>query len=126
MKNAIISFIIFIIMITTMFISVKYLNKTCEQMEANSNTLEDLINAEQWEEADELSNKTLSQWKKYALIIPIFANHSELDTLNVEMLKLTQYTKCQSKDEALASTHVIKFFLNNVKELQKVNLQNIL
>lgn len=126
MKNAVISFIIFIIMLTTMFISVKYLNKTCEKMEANSNTLEDLITAEQWEEADDLSNQTLNQWKKYALIIPIFANHSELDTLNVEMLKLTQYTKCQSKDEALASTHVIKFFLNNVKELQKVNMQNIL
>jgi hypothetical protein len=113
-------------MITTIFISVNYLNKTCEKMEANSNTLEDLINAEQWEEADALSNETLNQWKKYALIIPIFANHSELDTLNVEMLRLTQYTKCESKDEALASTHVIKFFLNNVKELQKVNLQNIL
>ena len=126
MKNAAISFVIFTILVTTIFISVNYLNKTCEKIEANSNTLEDLINAEQWEEADDLSNQTLIQWKKYALIIPIFANHSELDTLNVEMLRLTQYTKCQSKDDALASTHVIKFFLNNVKELQKVTLQNIL
>jgi hypothetical protein len=112
-------------MVFAMGISVKYLNKVCSKMEDSSNVLEELINAEQWEEAYNLSSKTLDQWKKYSLIIPIFANHSELDTLNNEMLRLTQYTKCQSKEDALASVHVIKFFLDNVKELQKVNIQNI-
>lgn len=125
MKNSIISLIIFILMLSTMFYSVNYLNKVCTKIEKTSNQLEEMLNQEQWEEAYQVSKDMLEEWKKYHTIIPIFANHAELDNLNNEMLKLTQYIKCKNKDESLASTHVIKFFLESLIELQKVNLQNI-
>jgi hypothetical protein len=125
MKNAVISFIIFGLMIIVMFFSVNYLDKVCSNLKETSNQLEEVINNEQWDKAYEISTYMLQEWKKHHLIIPAFANHAELDNLNNEMLKLTQYIECKTKDESLASTHVIKFFLENVMELQKVNLQNI-
>jgi hypothetical protein len=125
MRNVIISFVIFIGMVIVMAFSLKYLNSVCVQMERSCDKLEELINNKDWERAYDDSNKLLEEWKKHSLIIPIFANHAELDTLNSEMLKLTQFVKCKTQDEALASLHVIKFYLDNTKKLQKVNLQNI-
>jgi hypothetical protein len=125
MRNVIISFVIFIGMVIIMAFSLNYLNKVCTEMEKASDKLEVLINNKDWDKAYDDSKKLLEEWDKYSRIIPIFANHSELDTLNNEMLRLTQYVKCKTQNEALASLHVIKFYLNNTKELQEFNIQNI-
>lgn len=112
-------------MVIVMAFSLYYLNSVCTKMEKSCNKLEDLINNKDWERAYDDSNKLLEEWEKYSRIIPIFANHAELDTLNNEMLRLTQYAKYKNPEESLASLHVIKFYLDNTIKLQKINIQNI-
>jgi hypothetical protein len=87
--------------------------------------LEKIILKGDWEKADNISNEYLKNWEGKSYILPMFVNHTEIDLLNNEMLRLTQYVRCQNKEEALASTHTIKFYLDNIKELQKINIQNI-
>lgn len=125
MKNIWISLVVFTVMIFTMVISINYLNKTCNEFEKSADKLEILLNDDKWKEAYALSNKVYYRWEKQSTIIPIFINHAEVDLVNNEVMKLTQYVKCKSKDEALASNHAIKFYLNNIRTLQEVNIQNI-
>ncbi|MDP4089407.1 MAG: DUF4363 family protein [Bacillota bacterium] len=125
MKNAWISIGIFIVMLGGMFYSLNYLNKSCEKIENDSARLETLLNDEKWKEAYDLSNKLYYDWEEKAQIMPVFVNHMEIDALNNEILKLTQYVKTKSKDEALASAHSVKFYVKNIQSLQKVNIQNI-
>ncbi len=125
MKNIRISLGIFTLMIIAMFLSLDYLDKVCTIVENNSAELETLINEEKWLEADKLSNQLYYSWIKEAKVMSIFVNHAEIDMMNNEILKLTQYVKCKSKDEALASSHVIKFYSKSIVDLQKVNISNI-
>jgi len=125
LKNIRISLGIFTLMIIAMFLSLDYLDKVCTIVENNSAELETLINEEKWLEADKLSNQLYYSWIKEAKVMSIFVNHAEIDMMNNEILKLTQYVKCKSKDEALASSHVIKFYSKSIVDLQKVNISNI-
>lgn len=125
MKNVIISICVFVIVIIAMVFSIRYLNTACSKLEVSVNKLELLLNEEKWAEADTLSNDLYDQWEKQYSIMPIFINHSEIDIMNNEILKLTQYVKCKNKEESLASDHAIKFYLDSLKSIQKVTIQNI-
>ncbi|MCS4464474.1 DUF4363 family protein [Clostridium botulinum] len=46
-------------------------------------------------------------------------NHSEIDNINIELWKLTQYVKCESEDESLASIHAVKFLLEHIMQMEK-------
>lgn len=125
MRNVLISFSIFIIMIGVMIFSLSYLNNTCTKFREESNQLEDLIKNSEWDKAAKSSNDMLERWKKQSQIIPLFVNHAEVDNLTNELLKLTQYVECKTLDESLASTHVVKFWLDNIRSLQKLNFENV-
>jgi len=88
-------------------------------------TLENNINNYQWKKSYNLSLNLFEEWKKHYRIISLYVNSSELDTLNNEIVKLTQYIECETKDEALATTHTIKFMIKQVQAMQKINLQNV-
>ncbi|MBC2581535.1 DUF4363 family protein [Clostridium sp. DJ247] len=125
MKSILTAFIIFIIMLTTMFFSTRYLSKVCSNLKNLNTQIERDIDKDDWNSAYNHSLKFLNQWDKYSKRISIFVNHTEIDNINNELWKITQYTKVKNKDESLASNHVIKFYLDHIEDLEKVNLQNI-
>lgn len=125
MRNVWFSFGVFFLMIVGIHFSLNYLNGVCTKFENGSSRLETLINAEKWDEADKLSNQLFYEWEEKSKVMSLFVNHMEIDSMNNEILKLTQYVKCKSKDEALASNHAVKFYSKNITSLQKINLQNI-
>lgn len=125
MKNIITSFLIFIVIISSAFFSIKYLNRVCSTLEILSNQIENNIQDDDWNKAYGNSIKFLNEWDRYSQKVSFFTHHAEIDNVNNELWKLTQYTKEKNKDESLASAHVIKFLLKHISEMEKVNLQNI-
>ncbi len=126
MKNVIISFSIFVIMIIGMFFSLRYVNKICLELTETCDKLEVTITSEDWKKSYDDSLELLNDLKKESRIISMFINHQEIDHMTNELFKFTQYVKEKSKDEALASLHAIKFYIENIQEIQNVNIQNIL
>ncbi len=126
MKNVLISFLIFIAILVSILFSINYLNYSCNSLDKVDSQLESLIEASSWENAYGTSLKLMSDWEGYSKVISIFVNHAEIDNINSELWKLTQYAKFKNRDEAMASVHTIKFYLKHIKEMEKVNLQNIL
>lgn len=125
MKNILASFCIFILLISLMLFSINYLNKTCKTFETQSSNLEEITDEEKWDESYDLSLKLLNDWNEKSKTICMFVHHQEIDNINNEIWKLTQYTKLKNKDESMASIHVIKFLLNHINDLEKVNIENI-
>lgn len=125
MKNIIASFVIFAVVMLTVLFSIHYLNNVCNKLETLDIQIENNIQKDEWNKAYDNSLKFLNEWDKYSKKVSIFTHHAEIDNLNNELWKLTQYTKCQTKDESLASAHVIKFLLKHIVEMEKVNSQNI-
>jgi hypothetical protein len=125
MKNLIASFIIFIVMVSTVFFSINYLNSACKKLNVLNTQIEKSIEEDSWNEAYDKSLKLLDTWDGYTRKLSVFVNHCEIDNLNNEIWKLTQYTKCHNKDESLASNTLIKFLFEHIVNMEKINMQNI-
>lgn len=125
MRNLFAALIIFIAMFLSLVFSINYLSKTCVKLDTLNTQIEKSIESNSWDEAYNKSLELLNNWDNCTRKISIFVNHSEIDNVNNEIWKLTQYAKCHSEDEALASNHVIKFLLKHILNMEKVNVQNI-
>lgn len=125
MKNILISFTIFIVMITSIIFSIRYLDKTTRNIQTLNDKLEEYISKDEWQKAYKVSLEYTLVWEKHSKVIKAFVNHQEIDNVEMELWKLPQYVKEKSKDEALASVHVLKFLISHISNLEKINLQNI-
>lgn len=125
MKKIIVSLSIFVVMIIGMIFSIQYLNKVCKDLEDISSSIETYINEDNMNKAYETSLSLTKKWKKYSESISIFVNHQEIDNIETELSKIPQYIKEDSKEESLASVRVLAFFLNHVKNMEKITIQNI-
>lgn len=125
MKNVLISVLLSIIMIITISFSIKYLNKVSQDLGRLNNEIEQYITDGNWDKAYEASIQFTDKWKAYSKNIKLFINHQEIDNIEIELWKLPQYIKEETKDESLASVHVLKFLLDHIAELEKVKLKNI-
>jgi hypothetical protein len=90
------------------------------------NKIESSLQNEDWDESLENSLELDKKWNKKSNILCMFVNHSEIDNTYNETSKLIQYVQTESKDEALASLSVIKFYISHINDLQKISLKNIL
>jgi len=97
----------------------------CNNLVELGDSIEDQISKENWQAAYDSSMKLTKEWKNHCDVISLFVHHQEIDNIDNELWKLSQYTKCHTKDESLASVHVVKFFLNHIKNLEDFSIQNI-
>lgn len=125
MKAVYISVTLFSIMLFSLIFSVNYLDKVCNKLGVINITIENSIKNADWNKADESSSMFLKDWQSYSHKLSLFIDHKEMDNINDELWKLTQYINCRNKDEALASNNVIKFFIEHVNKMEKINTENI-
>ncbi|MBZ9689061.1 DUF4363 family protein [Clostridium estertheticum] len=125
MKNVYLAFSIFIIMIIGIFLSINAINRSCDQLQNLNCTLESYILNENYEDAYTLSLDYIAQWKSDSKFLTIYIHHEDLDYVDNEILKLTQYIKTRDKSESLATVHSMKYLIDHIKSHEKVSISNI-
>lgn len=125
MKNSLISCIIFICMLFSIFFSLKYLDKTYTEMIIINYDIEEHIVDENWDLAYKGSIELLEKWNKISPFVSSFNNDHDLHCVNDEIIKLTQYIRTKTKDESLATIHAVKYFINHINDMQKITMENI-
>lgn len=126
MRNVVLVLLISAIMIIAISFSISYLNEVSQDLGKLSSEIERDIIDENWDKAYKASLEFRNKWEDYSKKIKLFANHQEIDNIEMEISKLPQYIKERTKDESLASVHVLRSLLNHISELEKVKIQNIL
>ena len=126
MKNTIISFMLFFSVLAFVIYSNNTLVKFCNKTLELSDEIEIFICEEKWKESYEKSLELKSVISEKFPSISIYINHTDMDNLNIEILKLTQYVKEEDSAEGLATLHIIKCYAEYMKELQEINIINIL
>lgn len=125
MKSSLISSILFALLITVAIISLCYINDFCRDFTKESDSLEELVVEENWEESYNSVMDLLDHIQQESKLTSVFINHEEVDIMEMEVYKLTQFIKEKDKTQSLASIHALKFSLENIKKLHEFNLQNI-
>ncbi|WP_346899859.1 DUF4363 family protein [Clostridium sp. UBA7503] len=125
MKNMIATCIIFFLMIFILFFASKYIVLTCDKLLDVSSEIEENIVNDNWDESYMLSFELLNIYEGHVANLTLFLNHTDFDNIYSEIIKLSQYSKCKNKDEALSSIHVVKTLINQVKELESISIGNI-
>ncbi|MCB2311008.1 DUF4363 family protein [Clostridium tagluense] len=125
MKNVYLAFSLFIIMIIGIFFSINTINQSCANLQDLNCTLESYILKENYKDAYNLSLDYIAQWKRDSKFLTIYIHHEDLDHVDNEVLKLTQYIKTRNKSEALATVHVMKYLVDHIKSHEKVSISNI-
>ncbi len=126
MKNFFVSYILFIVMCIFLFLASKYVILTCDKMLDTSMKIEQHILNDEWDDSYILSFKLLHIYEGHVNNLNLFLNHSEFDSIYRQVIMLTQYAKCNNKDESLATIHMIKTMIHDVKTIEYVNIRNIL
>ncbi|WP_315121034.1 DUF4363 family protein [uncultured Clostridium sp.] len=126
MRNVFISFFIFFCMVLGMIFSLNALDRIYGDLDNLNSKLEQSIEKEDWGNSNLLINEISEKWYKDCNKLYIFLNHNEIDNINSELNKLTQYVKYNNKEESMASLYVIKFFFQHTLDLEKISYQNIL
>lgn len=125
MKNLVITLVTLIIMIVTMSFSIKYLNNVSDELVSINDEIQENITDDNWDKAYKNTMELTEKWNNYSKKIKIFVNHQEIDSIEIELQKLPQYIKEQTKDESLATTYVLNFLLEHIAKLEKLKLENI-
>lgn len=125
MKNIFVSIILFILLLFLIILPPHYLSRICGTLTDKTDDIELLVSNENWDDSYILSVQLLENWQDHKTLFSIFAPHDEIDDVNIEIYKLSQYVKCRDKSESLASIHLIKFLVNHLNELNKASIQNI-
>ena len=125
MKNMIFACIIFFFMLFILFFASKYIILTCDKLLDVSSKIEENIVNDNWDESYMLSFELLNIYEGHIANLTLFLNHTDFDNIYSEIIKLSQYSKCESKDEALSSIHVVKTLISHVKELESITVGNI-
>lgn len=125
MKNIVITFILFIFMCVGLFFASEYIILTCDKLLNVADKIEGDIVDESWDEAYILSFELLDIYEGHVRHMTLFLNHSNVDIIYGEVIKLTQYCKEEEKSEALATLHLVKTLLQEVRQMEKLTINNI-
>lgn len=120
-----IAFTLFVMMIVGIFLSSNYINRSCTHLQNLNSTLESYIIKEKYQDAYNLSLNYINEWNKTSKFLTLYTHHEDLDYIDTEVLKLTQYIKMKDRSEGLATVHVLKHHINHIKYHEKVSLSNI-
>ncbi|MBU3159912.1 DUF4363 family protein [Clostridium frigoris] len=125
MKNVLIAFSLFVIMVVGIFFSVNIINVKCSKLQNLNCTLENYIIKENYQDAYKLSLVYIAEWKKASKFLSVYEHHEDLDHIDSEILKLTQYIKIKDKSEGLATVHNMKYLVEHIMSHEKVSISNV-
>lgn len=126
MKYTLISTLLFILLLGFIGFMDYNFEKLCTTVTEQSNTIESQINTNDWVAAYESSLTLLKKIEDKKTLSSIYINHTDFDALNNEALRLSSYIESMNSSDSKASVTVLKSTTENIKNINKLNLKNIL
>ncbi|MGG7078343.1 DUF4363 family protein [Clostridium sardiniense] len=126
MKNTIISLILFLAVMGFMLFANSELINLCDDISKESAQIEELLNDKKWDESYAASVKLLNKLQEDGTVSSVYVNHTEVDAIIDNTVKLTVLVKCKDESESLSTLHLIKYNAERIKELQYPSIKNIL
>lgn len=101
-------------------------NGNAENYTEELNNISELMNNESFDEAKELSEKVLANWRITAKHLDKYLYHDYIDSITEEIATLPVYAKAEDKSAVKSQVEQIKIQLASLKESELPYMHNIL
>ena len=125
MKNSIISYCIFIVLIAFLTYADINFNHLCTDIIDMCDEMEETLDTSSKEENFNNAMDIFNLIQTKGSLASIYINHVDYDVMLNEALKLTVYIEKDDESETEASLHLLKFSTEHMKKLQVPNIENI-
>ncbi len=126
MKNAIASLILFLAVMGFIIFANSKLIQLCDHISTEGAKIEKLLDNKEWDKSYNESVKLLNKLEQDGFVSSVYINHTEIDALIDQTVRLTVLVKCKDESESLSTLHLIKYSAERIKELQYPSIENIL
>ena len=125
MKNTITSIILFLLVFSFVAYANNSLSKLCENIDEDSENIENLINNNEWDEAYSYSLDLIEEVKNSHKLSSVYVNHTDYDYISNEAEKLSIYIREKNISEAYVSANMLRSTVHNISHLHKPSIENI-
>lgn len=125
MKNSIISIVLFFALFGFVYYSNNELIRLCNSIIEQSEKIEELISYGEWDDAYGSSLSLIKYIKEDSDIASIYINHTDLDNMISESIKLSQYIKYKDETQSQVSANALKYESSNIRRLHLPTVENI-
>ncbi len=115
----------FSMLIAISLVSTNYITKASDVFQVELMATDELIHAEQWEEALLRIEEMQIKWSEYHDWWAIFLNHSVLTKIEISLNKLQQFTLAKDEALSLAEIQTLLVYLKDVYESELLKIHNI-
>ncbi|KUO58862.1 MAG: hypothetical protein APF84_14105 [Gracilibacter sp. BRH_c7a] len=125
MRPVIVIILGFSILIAVSITTSHYINNASEVLQVELMATEELILSEQWEQALLRIEEMQKKWPEYHDWWAVFLNHSILNTIEISLSKLQQFTIAEDQALSLAELHSLLSHFRGISDSALVKLYNI-
>ena len=125
MRNAILSILLFIVIMFVVFFFNKSVLTLCDNIQATTDEISLLLENNDFENSYTLSLELLNSIESKHAITSTYLNHSDFDDLVNESVKLSLYILNEDIIEAQTSLNLVKYNTRHIKALQIPSIENI-
>lgn len=125
MKNVLLSAALFICVLGFSIYSISHVNKVCTSMLAINSKIENSVKDSSWKKAEKNLNTFAKEWDNHSNMLSVYVHHAETDDISMEVEKLSQAIKYKDAKDSMESAHTLEFLINHIRDLEKINIQNI-
>lgn len=106
--------------------SIRYLEKTANELSALLEKVQAAVLDENWRQAERQLDETSCIWESVQPKWSAIINHTEVDDIRVALRRVEQYVAHRDKTAALVELAVVKLLIKHIPEKEKPTWSNIL
>lgn len=125
MKKLIVSMVIFISIIASGLLIIRYFKNTSRNLTYEIENISSLVRENNWEDAKSNIKILQKNWDKTENIWAFLTDHIEIDNIEMSMIKSAQYIESKNTSLSLAELENLKYMVDHIYEKELFNLMNI-
>lgn len=125
MKNTFVTIALFLGMLGFIFYSHNMLIDVCNHIDKHCTDIEMALDKKDNEKAYKYTMEIKDLLEEKSTPIAIYVNHTDINSLNSEVIKLSQYIKKDDMKESYATVHAVKYACKYIRELETISIKNI-
>ncbi len=124
-KNILIIVVIIIIITAFYWISVSNLNAKTDEICARAETIIDLINNEEFKEAEEEAETMRNVWEKWSDKLSLYIDHADIESIGINIDVMESFLKSESYFDAKAEAKRVISKAQDILKREFLTWENI-